>query len=109
MLNTGYISFITETGGGQDSNGNPLPSVKVNSDYFACSLAVIKKEYLTLVDGQYLQSAYSIIIDNFQIETIRLEDFKEVQIQDPEGNNLGVFQVQNKEFFPFTSKLKVVV
>lgn len=109
MLNTGYISFITESGGGFDSNGNPLPSTDINSDYFPCSLQVVKKEYLTLVDGQYQQAAYSVIVDNFQIEAIRLTDFKSVQLQDPELNDLGVFQVHNKEFFPFTSKLKVIV
>lgn len=109
MLNTGYISFITETGGGFDTNRNPIPASKVNSNYFPCNLKIVKRAYLLLVDGQQMQAKYTMIIDCFEISTLNLDNLTEVQLQDSENNDLGVFQVITKDFFFFTSKLKIVV
>jgi len=109
MVKTGYISFITEIGGGYDANGNPTASTKVNSAYFPCNLSVITRQYLTLADGQVLQAKYSIVVDNFQVAAIDLSGLKEVQLQDSKQNNLGRFQVQNREFLDLTQRLKIVV
>ena len=52
MVDTGYISFITQTGGGgQDANGNPVSAVKSASDFVPCNLSVVTKEYKSYVDG----------------------------------------------------------
>jgi len=109
MVKTGYISFITESGGGYDSNGNPTASTKVNSAYFPCNLSVVTRQYITLADGQALQAKYSIVVDNFLIAAIDLSSLKEVQLQDSKQSNLGKFQVQNKEFLDLTKRLKIVV
>lgn len=109
MVKTGYISFITESGGGYDSSGNPTAPTKVNSAYFPCNISVINRQYITLSDGQVLQAKYSIVIDNFLISAIDLSSLKEVQLQDSKTNNLGKFQVQNREFLDLTKRLKIVV
>lgn len=109
MVKTGCISFITESGGGYDANGNPTAPTKVNSTYFPCNIAVINRQYITLSDGQVLQAQYSIVIDNFLISAIDLSGLKEVQLQDSKANNLGKFQVQNREFLDLTKRLKIVV
>lgn len=109
MLNTGYISFIIETGGGWDADGNPVAASKVNSDYFPCSLKIVKRDYILLIDGQRLQAQYTIIVDNFEISTLDLSALTEVQLQDSENNDLNVFQVITKDFFSFTNKLKIIV
>ena len=56
MIKTGYISFVTESGGGYDSDGNPIASTKVYSDYIECNLKTITKKYEFIVDGQYIQA-----------------------------------------------------
>ena len=109
MLNTGFISFITKTGGGFDANGNPLPVIDTNSDYLPCALMVNTKEFKTLVDGQWLDSKYQMLIDNYLISDLDLSDLTEVQLQDSQASDLGKFQVQNKEPLPFTNRLKIVV
>jgi hypothetical protein len=108
MVRTGTISFITESGGGYDINGNPTASTKVNSAYYPCNLSVITRQYITLADGQVLQAKYSIVIDNFLIAGIDLTSLKEVQLQDSK-HNLGKFQVQNIEYLDLTQRLKIVV
>lgn len=109
MLNTGYIAFISQSGGGFDANGNPIPTVDILSDYFVCSLKRITKELVTLVDGQYEKASYSIIIDNFEISSITDFTFKKVSIKDSDSTDLGTFQLHDKHFFSFTSKLKLIV
>lgn len=67
MIKTGYISFITQTGGGYDSDGNPIVPVTTISAYIECNLKTVKKEYKTFIDGQYKQAAYSVYIDSASI------------------------------------------
>ena len=70
MIKTGYISFISETGGGYDSNGNPVAATKTQTDYIGCNLEVIKKEYKTFIDGQYKQASYSVYVDSDIISSL---------------------------------------
>lgn len=109
MLNTGYISFISETGGGFDSNGNPIAATKVLSSYRPCNIQTLTKEYRLLVDGQYLEARFSIIVDDFKISDLDLTNLTEVSLQDSNNVDLGTFQVQNKETLSFTNRLKIVV
>ena len=109
MLNTGFISFITETAGGFDAFGNPIAATKVLSTYRACNILTLTKEYRLLVDGQYKEARFSVMIDNSDISDLVLTDLKEVSLQDQNNVSLGTFQVQNKEPLVFVNKLKIVV
>jgi DNA-binding transcriptional regulator YhcF (GntR family) len=60
MVKTGYILFVTEIGGGQDTSGNPIPSTKTLSSWIPCNLNTIRKEYKIVVDGQEQPSAKKI-------------------------------------------------
>lgn len=113
MVKTGYISFITEIGGGYDADGNPVAAVKVNSVYVSCNLATVKKEYIFLVDGQIQQAKYSCYIDNDKVSSldpvIDISTVKSIQLQDNRAYDLGIFQVQNVEYLELTKRIKLIV
>jgi len=110
MINTGYISLITEgSGGGFDINGNPIATTKVNSVYFPCNHATVRREYVLLLDGQATQAKYIVYIDYSILDGIDITGVKEVQLQDARNVNLGIFQVQDREYMDLTRKLKLVV
>ncbi len=117
MVNTGYISFIVQTGGGFDSDKNPIAPTDVPSDYISCNLAVVTKEYKLLVDGQYQNASYKVVIDNWVIKDLLgninirayLSALTQIQLQDAENNDLGIFQIQNREFLDLVQQFKIVV
>jgi hypothetical protein len=113
MIKTGYISFITETGGGQDVDGNTEASVKTSSVFIECNLMVIKKEYKTFIDGQYRQASYSMYIDNSKFESldpsIDINTVNLIELKDNNQNSLGTFQVHNKDYLNLSRRIKIVV
>lgn len=109
MVKTGYISFMIENGGGQDSNYNPFPAIKNPSVYFPCNLATVKKEYKTLIDGQYQLASYKVYIDSDKVTSITLNTIKEVLLQDNDSNVLGTFRIQNIEYLILTKRVKIIV
>ena len=113
MVKTGYISFITETGGGQDEDGNTIASTPVNSEYVECNLKTITKKYEFVVDGQYVQAKYSVYIDNDKVNlldpVIDLKTINSVQIKDNNSNDLGKHQVHNLEYLNLTKRVKIEV
>ena len=113
MVKTGYLSFITETGGGQDEDGNTIASTTVNSEYVECNLKTITKKYEFIVDGQYVQAKFSLIIDQDKIKnlspTIELESVNSVQIKDNNSNDLGKHQVHNLEYLNLIKRVKIEV
>ncbi len=113
MVDIGFISFITESGTGQDVDGNRLDPIKVNSEYIGCNLKVIKKVYLLEVNGQQQQAKYSIYINSNEIialtPVIDLNTVVQVQLKDNNSNDLGIFQISNIEYLNFTKSIKIVV
>jgi len=113
MVKTGYISFITETGGGQDADGNTIASTPVNSDYIECNLKTITKKYEFVVDGQYVQAKFSMIIDQDKVSVLNpvidLQSVNSVQIKDNNSNDLGKHQVHNLEYLNLTKRVKIEV
>jgi len=109
MVNNGFIAFISETGGSFDTSGNPVASTKVVSSFFPCNLAVITREYKSYSDGQFKDSKYKIVVDNYLIAGQDLSNLKEVKLKGADLADLGVFQVQNKELLVLVSQTKIVV
>lgn len=109
MVKTGYISFITESGGGFDANGNVLSPTKSFSDYFECNLKTVTKELQFIVDGQYIQAKYSIYIDADLLGDIDLETVNSISLRDNNSNDLGEFQIHNKEYLNLTKRIKIIV
>lgn len=113
MIKTGYISFITESGGGYDNDGNPIASTDVNSDYIECNLKTITKKYEFVVDGQYIQAKYSMYVDQDEINNldpaIDLSSLNTVQIKDNNSNYIGTYQVHNLEYLNITKRVKIEV
>ena len=107
MLHTGYILFITETGGGFDANNDPVAPVKVLGEYLPCNLRTITHNYLLLAqDGQHLQARYSAMIDGYY----DLTNVQSVAFRDYDSKELGTFQIQLKEHLGLLVKqTKVVV
>lgn len=117
MVNSGLISFIVETGGGFDGNGNPIPSTKVPSSFISCNLAVTTRKYELYANGQWQNSSYRVVVENINIQAIignqniktYLSAVKEIKLQDTGNNALGDFQVQSMQFLDLTNKVKFVV
>lgn len=117
MVNTGYISFVVKTGGGFDDDRNPVEPTDTPSDYIPCNLAVITKEYKLLVDQQYQNASYKIVIDNWVIADLLgelnirayLSALTQIKLRDADENELGTFQIQNREFLDLTQRFKIVV
>ena len=113
MIKTGYISFITETGGGQDADGNTIASTKVSSAFIECNLKVITKEYKTFIDGQYRQASYSMYIDSTKFNSLDpvvvMNTINFVELKDNDSNSLGTFQIHNVEYLYLSKRIKIVV
>ena len=113
MVKTGYISFVTETGGGQDVDGNTISTVKTSSAFIDCNLKVVTKKYETFIDGQYKQASYSIIIDlikfNVLDPAVVLTDISMVDLRDNNNNSLDRFQIHRIDYMNLTKKIKIVV
>lgn len=109
MIKTAYISFLEETGGGQDGNGNPLTASKIPTADILCNLAVQVREYKLYIDGQWKAIRYSITVDDCLLPNIDLDTITEVQLKDANGSNLGVYQVQNLEYLKLTRRIKINV
>jgi hypothetical protein len=110
MLNTGFISFITETGGGFDSNNNPIAPVSVLSDYIQCNLSVAKSNYQIVVNGEALLASYIMYIEHNDLpDDFDLSLVHDIQLQDADGTALGKYRVQYKGNCNFVKRLKIVV
>ena len=113
MVKTGYIAFVTETGGGQDSNGNTVATVKTASEFIQCNLMVVKKEYKTLIEGQYKQASYSIYVDLLKFNrldpVIDMNTVNLIDLKDNNSNLSGRFQIHNVEYLNLSKRIKIVV
>lgn len=109
MVNNGYIAFISESGGGYDVDGNPIAPTRSISANFPCNLLVNRRGYKVLVDGQWEDAKYSIIIESYRVSSIDLPSISQVILQDPRNNPLGEFQIQNQEYLDLTQKIEIVV
>lgn len=113
MIKTGYISFITETGGGKDADGNTIASTKVSSEFIECNLKVITKKYETFIDGQYKQASYSMYVDSVKFNSldpvIQMNSVNLVTLKDNNSNILGELQVHNTEYLNLTKRIKIIV
>ena len=109
MVNTGYISFITFSGGGFDSKGRPIVETKVSSDYYPCNLATVKREYKVLSEGQYRVASFSVYVDSDSVKEVVLNQINEVELKDADGNELGSFQIINMEYLKLMKRVKIVL
>ena len=109
MVRLGYISFATETGGGYDSSGNPIAASKVWTPFVLCNIATITKEYKLLSEGQYRDAKFKILVENHLTKSYSLTSVKEIHLKDSLNNDLGKFQVQNREQLVLGLKTKFIV
>lgn len=109
MVNSGSISFITETGGSKDSRGNIVAPTKVSSSFIPCNIDVINSKYELYTEGQYKQASYSIIIDMGIYKGLSLGAFKQVNLKDVDGVDLGTFQPMNIETLKTVQKIKIIL
>ena len=110
MLYTGQIAFWKDSGGGQDSDFNPLPASNVISDYIPCNIKQVKKEWKWEVDGDHVQARYSLYFyDNDLPSGVNLENVSEVSLKDNNGYELGKYRVLSREPLSLFNKTKMIV
>jgi hypothetical protein len=90
MVNTGYIAFVFETGGGQDEDYNTIPPESSLSEYVACNLATVRKEYKIKIEGngQYQQAKYSCIIEQDFLKLLKSFDGSVIYSTDILGKDI---------------------
>lgn len=110
---TGYISFITETGGGKDADGNSVPSTPVLSAYLPCNIHVVTREYFMSVDGQQQQAKYSVYLEQSKFDELEpvlsLESIFKVNVQDSNNNDLGTHQIGSREYLKYGKRIKILL
>jgi hypothetical protein len=109
MVSNGYIQFVQEQGGGFDGNGNPIATTKSRTTPIPCNVNVLKKEYITVNEGQVRQARYSITINLSTYEKLELTDFSEVTIEGAGGLDYGTHQVQDTQILKYVDRLKIVL
>lgn len=114
MIDTGYISFITESGGGFDGDGNPVSPVLTNSEYVPCNIKVLvglsTGRYKTYPEGMYKEFLYSIIVDKLRIpQGIDITKVTQVSLQGALKEAKGTFHVQDIEVLKITNKIKLLL
>lgn len=110
MVKTGYISFITQIDGGFDSDGNINPSVTLESEFYACNLMVITKEYKVLVEQTWQQASFSCYIQTAIVPDVSIiKNCRQIRLKDNNSNYLGTYQVQNVEYLNLSKRIKLVV
>lgn len=105
MVDTGYISFITESGSTRDGDGNPVAPTYTVSAPVPCNIAVVTREYRVYTDGQYKQAQYSVTMEIRLLEA----GYHGVRLYDGSMNVLGDFQVQNAEELRYAQTYKIIV
>ena len=110
MINTALIAFITQQDGGYDPEGNPVAPTETVSDYVACNLMQVIREYRVERDGEYTQAKYSVHLENDRVpDGIDLTNVDFIRLQDKNGVDLGRFLAPSKEPLAFFNTTKIIV
>ena len=103
----GTIQMQTVTGGGYDTNGDPVPAAVSWSDPIPCnSQTIAHRNDGRYVDGEFTQSSYRVFFemcdpnDEFHPKRIKLTRY---------GKDLGEWQVQDVDPKPKTGRIQVTV
>lgn len=113
MVNNGHVQFKIESGGGFDSEGNPVAPVITLSDIIECNLSATNKanrQYKFTVDGEDTLSTYIIYV-NIKLLPVELDmnDIQHLIIFDNRQNVLGEFRVQSKNLLEMMHLIKLIV
>ena len=110
MLNSAYISFLVDSGGGQDVNFDPIPTTNTPQDYVSCNLKEVRKEWKFDVNGEHIQAKYSIYIENSIIpSTVDITLTTQVILKDLNEVVLGTFRVLSSEPLSIIQSTKIIV
>ena len=110
MLNNSTISFIVNTGGGFDSNGNPTAPTKTATAFVKGNLATLLKHYVVAAEGEEVRAKYSFIVDSSTYNELALTKLPTTaEIKDEEGISYGVHKIHQRFYMPFTKKYKFII
>lgn len=111
MIKTGYIAFVTQTGGGFDPvTGFPIASTETVTDLIKCNLETVRREFRIMVDGEYTDAKYSIYLDENKVpETVDINTVEQIKVYDNNSNLLDTFRLDNIEFLKLSQRIKMVV
>ena len=109
MVSTAFITFLIQSASGFDVNGNAIAPTVSESDIYPCNLAQQKRVYETYIDGQLVQSKYSIMLKYSAVKDVNLDSVKNVKLTDINGIDLGVFQIHSKQRMQLVGLLKIMV
>ncbi len=108
--NNAVISFVTNSGGGWDPEGNPIHPVDTKTDYIPCNLDVKSKQYQIYKDGMYIEIKASIYVGIDDIpDDLDVIEAKNVEVKDWKGNYLNTFLVQDLEYLLRFNVVKILV
>lgn len=111
MVKTGEIAFVSQSGAGQDEDGNFIAPVDLVSAYIDCNLMTVNKEFKISVDGEYINAKYACYIDKDNISNLGLDlsTISQVKLKNNNGDYIDKFRIGNLEHLNLTKRVKIVV
>lgn len=102
IIANGTIRPITETGGGYDESGSPIPASRVEGEEIPCNIQTDTHDRRGVSeDGTYSNHSYTILIDQ-QPWTAR-----RIRLYDNRKNDIGEFQIQDEQFLDCVGAIKL--
>lgn len=104
MLDNSHISFITQTSGGFDANGNPVEPTQTIGEKIPCNKKTAKNNLTVIQEGQIRDVAYIITIDEKHLNDIT----KSIQLYKNDVEFLQL-QVISYEHLKYVNRIKIFV
>lgn len=103
IKDNGTVSFLTVTGGGIDSSGNPIAVSETWTEPIPCHIDTVTDNTKgTYEDGKFRQQSYKIFLEIMPVDSTK------VRLTNNEGKHLGDFQIQRIEKLDRVKRIRIV-
>ena len=103
IIVNGTIQVLGKSGGGVDSNGDPIKSTQTSGNKIDCNFKLKTDKKFSYDIGESKVSTYEILID--------MQEFNATQIRmsNSRGDNIGEFEVLNISYLDTAQRVKITV
>jgi hypothetical protein len=111
MINNAHIKVVLDINRQPDASGNPVAPIRTETEWLACNMDIITREYKITVSGMSQQVKYVVILSKPMLRkySFAINDIKNIALKDSNGNELGAFIVQNMEYLRLSNTIKFMV
>ena len=103
-MKNGTLQYAITTGGGVNTNGDPVPVIAAWSNPIDCLIITnTRNNKGAYQDGKFTVCAYEIHIEKQSFTANR------IKLVNSRGDQLGEFEVQDIQFLDLVRKVKIIV